>query len=140
MDELKNNQQPREETAAEKANRYMTDEERREWSGLSEWQDPLEKERPAEETSGKFAMASLLFGIAAMMTSCVGILSALFGAAAILFGILSKKKSETADKAATIGIVLGIIGIGIMVAVLIFRIVMENAASGVTNHLPSIPD
>ncbi len=129
MDEQKNNQpqdilipidqpngQPQEqqETAAQKRLRYMTDEERREWSGLSEWKDPLEKEKPEQnENNGKLALASLLCGIAGALIACIHISSLIFGIAAVVCGILSKKKGESASTMSTIGIVLGCICFGL---------------------------
>ena len=113
----------REETAEEKRRHYLTDEERREWSGLAEWRDPLEKEKPEPDPNdGKFALASLLCGIGAVLLACIHISSLLLGAAAIICGIISKKKSETARTLSTVGIVLGCICFGIAGILEVFHI------------------
>ena len=135
MDEQRNGVQPeeRQETAEEKRLRYLTDEERREWSGVSEWRDPLEKDQPEPvQNDGKFAMASLLCGIASVMTLCTGYICGVFGAAAVVCGIIAKKKQENADTMSTIGIILGIIGIGVM---LVLRCISRFSKTG----LPFLP-
>lgn len=121
MDAQERAQQERQETAEEKRRHYLSDAERREWSGLSEWHDPLEKEKPEpRRNDGKFAFVSLLCGIAALLTSCTGTVNALFGAAAVISGILAKKRQESAHAPATAGIILGVCGIGISLALLAF--------------------
>lgn len=135
MDEQRNGVQSeeRQETAEEKRLRYLTDEERREWSGVSEWRDPLEKDQPEPvQNDGKFAMASLLCGIASVMTLCTGYVCGVFGAAAVICGIIAKKKQENADTVSTIGIILGIIGIGVM---LVLRGISRFSKTG----LPFLP-
>ena len=136
-DEQKNDPQ-REETAEEKRRHYLTDEERREWSGLAEWHDPLEKEKPEPAANdGKLSMASLLCGIASILTACTVFVNVLFGAAAILFGIFAKKKQENARMLSTIGIILGISGIGVTLALLLFRAFLENG-EGFAHQFTSI--
>ena len=138
MDDLQNQHQAQPETPVKDPNRYMTDEERREWSGLAEWHDPLEKEKPEPAANdGKLSMASLLCGIASILTSCTGIANVLFGAAAILCGIFAKKKQESARTLSTIGIILGICGIGVTIALLLFRIFLENG-NGFAHQFTSI--
>lgn len=117
IDEQTNNQPPeKQETAEQRRLHYMTDEERREWSGVSEWHDPLEKEKaPANPNDGKFALTSLLCGIASVLMACVHISSVLLGIAAIVFAIIAKKKNETAHGMIKAGIILGCICLGIFV-------------------------
>ena len=121
MDTQRNIPQPedRQETAEEKRLRYLSEEERREWSGVSEWHDPLEKDKPEPvQNDGKFAMASLLLGIVSVLTLCTGYICGVFGAAAVICGIIAKKKQESADTMAAVGIILGIIGIGVMLVLM----------------------
>ncbi|MBR3045137.1 MAG: DUF4190 domain-containing protein [Oscillospiraceae bacterium] len=121
MDTQRNIPQPedRQETAEEKRLRYLSEEERREWSGVSEWRDPLEKDKPESvQNDGKFAMASLLLGIVSVLTLCTGYICGVFGAAAVICGIIAKKKQESADTMAAVGIILGIIGIGVMLVLM----------------------
>ena len=128
----------REQSAEEKRLRYMSDEERREWSGVSEWRDPLEKEQPEpDEHDGKFAMASLFCGIAALLTLCTGYVNAIFGAAAVICGIIAKKKQESADKTALIGIIFGIIGIGVALVLLLIRLASKMSAPDVLVPAPT---
>ena len=102
------------ETAAEKRGHYMTEQERREWSGVSEWQDPLKKERPQPDVNdGRLAMASLLCGIVSVLIACIHISSVLFGTAAIVCGIISRKKGENAYTLSKIGIILGCVCLGL---------------------------
>ena len=142
MDEQTSGQpQERQETAEQKRLRYMTEEERREWSGLSEWKDPLEKEKPEQnENNGKLAPASLLCGIAAVLVACIHISSLIFGIAAVVCGILSKKKGESASTMSTIGIVLGAIGIAIILAVLAIKLIILLLAPDSIVDLPSVPE
>ena len=138
MDDLQNQHQAQPETPVKDPNRYMTDEERREWSGLSEWHDPLEKEKPEPAANdGKLSMASLLCGIASILTACTVFVNVLFGAAAILCGILAKKRQENARMLSTIGIILGISGIGVTLALLLFRAFLENG-EGFAHQFTSI--
>lgn len=50
-----------------------------------------------------------------ILTLCSGYVNAVFGAAAVVCGIIAKKKLESAETMATIGIILGIIGIGVAI-------------------------
>lgn len=115
IDEQKDAQpQEKQETAEQKRMHYMTDAERREWSGISEWHDPLEKEEaPANPNDGKFAIASLLCGIVSVLVACIHISGMLFGIAAIVCGIIAKKKNETAYGMIKAGIILGCICLGL---------------------------
>lgn len=138
MDDLQNQHQAQPETPVKDPNRYMTDAERRAWSGISEWHDPLEKPQPEPAANdGKLSMASLLCGIASILTSCTGIVNVVFGAAAIFCGIFAKKKQESARTLSTIGIILGICGIGVTLALLLFRIFLENG-NGFAHQFTSI--
>lgn len=145
MDEQKNHQQQTtlQETAEEKRIRYLTDEERREWSGLSEWRDPLEKEKTEpDENDGKFALAAVLCGIVSVLFACFHISSMLFGAAAIICGVISKKKPETTHTMATVGIVLGCICFGIALVLKILwimgRLFPPEAVSTIPSDLTGI--
>lgn len=133
-------QQQKTETAAEKSVRYMTDEERREWSGISEWEDPLFKERPADDKNEMFGLASLLSGIAALLSSCIMISAVLFGIAAIICGIISKKKLETTDRLSTAGIIMGCCSIGIAVVVLLIKLYFKHAAPGILSTIPTLTE
>ncbi len=135
MDTLNEQKLQQEETAAEKANRYMTEEERREWSGIAEFEDPVFRERPIEEKRDKFAIASLICGVSALLTVCTVYLNAIFGAAALICGIISKKKDETATKLSTIGIILGSMGICIAIFVLAIWAFKEFIAPGIASEL-----
>ncbi|MBR4200820.1 MAG: hypothetical protein IKQ91_06035 [Oscillospiraceae bacterium] len=141
MDQQNNNQpQERQETAEQKRLRYMTDEERREWSGISEWQDPLEKEHPQQnENEGKLALASVLCGIAALLTVCTGYANAILGIAAIVCGIISKTRQEGKGHLSTAGIVLGIIGLSVALVMLVIWALKILLAPGITGNLPAIP-
>ncbi len=138
LDEQKKEQQ-HSESAKEKSLHYLSDAERREWSGLSEWRDPLDKPKPkSAENDGKFALASLLCGIAAMLTLCSGFANAIFGAAAIICGILAKKKQrKSAETLANIGIILGIIGIGVAIVLLIISQLTKMEPP--TGIMPDVP-
>ena len=130
MDDLQNQHQAQPEPPVKDPNRYMTDAERQAWSGVSEWRDPLEKEQPEPVPGdGKLSMTSLLCGIAAVLTSCTGIANVLFGAAAILCGMIAKKKQEDGGTLSTVGIILGICGIGVTIALLVFRAFWKNGDS-----------
>ena len=132
--------QQKTETAAEKSVRYMTEEERREWSGVSEWEDPLFKERPVDDKVGMIGLASLLCGIASLLASCIDIASTLFGIAAIVCGIISKKKQEPTDKMSTIGIIMGCCGIGIALVVLLIKSYFKYAAPSILSTLPTVTE
>ena len=135
MDTLNEQKPQQEETAAEKANRYMTEEERREWSGIAEFDDPVFRERPVEEKGGIFAIASLICGVSALLTVCTVYLNAIFGAAALICGIISKKKDENASGMSTAGIIMGIIGIGVAIFVLAIWAFKEFIAPSIASNL-----
>ena len=125
MNEQENGQMPEQkESASEMANRYMTDEERQNWTGLGEWRDPLERDlRPPENVcDGKLAVASLCCGLAAALTVCAPIASAVFGVAALVCGIIAKVRQAGMGKASTVGMVLGAVGIGVALVLSCFRI------------------
>lgn len=108
--------QPQEQagTSEEQRIRYMTEEQRREWSGVSEWHDPLAKEKPAPDANdGKLALGSLLCGIAGILTSCAHTPCLIFGIASVTCGIISAKKGETSDRLRKIGIILGSVCLGL---------------------------
>lgn len=108
----------REETAEEKRLRYLTDEERREWSGISEWHDPLDKppEAPPDARGDRLAIAATALGIGSVMMGCIHISSLALGIAAVVCGILAKKKYGSVSRLATAGIVLGCICFGMFLA------------------------
>lgn len=135
MDTLNEQKPQQEETAAEKANRYMTEEERREWSGIAEFEDPVFRERPIEEKRDKFAIASLVCGILVFPTACTIYMCAVMGVAALVCGIISKKTDETATKLSTIGIILGSMGICIALIVLLIWIFKAYIAPGIASEL-----
>lgn len=138
--DLHNQQPEREETAEKRRLRYMTEEERREWSGLAEWRDPLDKEKPEEEPqTAMLAIGSLICGIVAILTACNALAGGLFGIAAIVLGIVSKIR-EKPGTVSTIGIVLGVCGIGVSLLALMIKIALRLAGLAVTNTLPGIPD
>ncbi len=135
MDTLNEQKPQQEETAAEKANRYMTEEERREWSGIAEFEDPVFRERPIEEKKDKFAIASLVCGILVFPAACTIYMCAVMGVAALVCGIISKKTDETATKLSTIGIILGSMGICIAIFVLAIWAFKEFIAPGIASEL-----
>ena len=129
--------QKKPESASEQLRRYMTEEERREWSGLSEWHDPLDKEKPeTNPNDGKFALASLLCGIFAVLLACVHISSLLFGIAAIVCGIIAKKRNESASGMIKAGILLGCICFGIALCLEIFHIMGKLFPPESVNIIP----
>ncbi len=111
-------------------------EERRNWSGLSEWQDPLEKERPKPEEDPRPGMASLAFGIAAMCTLCAVLPSAILGVLAIVFGIRALRQDKGGLGAAKIGIVLGIIAIGVGIVLLGMKGIHALFGDMISGRLP----
>ena len=138
IDEQKGAQpQEKQETAEQKRMRYLTDEERREWSGVSEWHDPLDKEKPeTNPNDGKFALASLLCGIVSVLIACVHISSLLFGIAAVVCGIIAKKRNESAYGMIKAGIILGCICFGIALCLEIFHILGKLFPPESVNIIP----
>jgi hypothetical protein len=66
---------------------------------------------PVRRKTSGFEIASLILGIASIVTCCFGIFSIPLGALSILFAILSRRKREGMSGMSIAGIVTSIIGI-----------------------------
>ena len=104
-------------------------------SGAVEWHDPLDKPQP--EQSGqteKLALASLLLGIAAMVTLCALPVSIPLAVAGLICGIISVVRHEQAKALQRIGIILSCAAIGIALGVFVMQQVLQNSSVSVINQ------
>lgn len=79
-------------------------------------------ETRAQNRANSFMLFSLLFGIAAIVTSSLIVTSFLFGGLAILFALLSRGSSDKVTGTALGGLVTGICGICLAITICVSAI------------------
>lgn len=81
-------------------------------------------------TSNRFAIASIVCGILALIACCMGILAVPFGALGVIFAVLSKRKGQNMPGMSTAGIWLSCVGmaLGILFTIYSFYIVFNTPA------------
>lgn len=116
---------------------YMTEEERRSWSGTAQWKDPLDTPPAAEEQS-RLAMVSAALGALSLLLVCASYLSAGLGAAALICGIVSRVRSGEWRRLSAAGVVLGAISLAIALVLLILFLAKKILTPGIEGILPDM--
>ena len=76
--------------------------------------DPVFDEPEPEANEGKLALASVILGAIAILTSCLWQISLPLALVAMGIGILARKRDPDAAKMANVGIILSAVALGIL--------------------------
>lgn len=72
-------------------------------------------------------ITSLVLGLLSIITCCCTYLSIILGIGAVIFGIISLNKKEKTKGFATAGIILGVMGVILGIAMAIFSVYMQES-------------
>lgn len=93
-------------------------------------ENPVYGQQGSRRRSARMENASFFLGILAVTTPCLVYTTLICGSLGILFALLSRGGEKTMTPKARTGLILGLVGLGILVCMVVYTIVVANVYYG----------